>query len=341
VNVRDAWGRLSKDERRRFVRRWSLRVVGLLLGAALFAAGCEEVLERRARERLTQGETFAQVNGARIRYRLLGAEHAGPTVVFLAGLGGSIEQMVYVQARVAKTARTLAYDRGGYGFSVGSEAHTAEQQTVELDGLLAALHLDGPVVLLGFSTSASIARVFAARYPERTRGLYLVEPYFPEIEKRVAGRKEPRRVYIRWIVHDFFTSTFGLKRLSNRLASYAGPDDPVEQRAEEVLQSRRHFLALAAEWYVTPQIAEQATRAPVGREPMVILFTGAPDPSMDRALGAMYEEFVAHSPEGKVVKLANHDHSKLLTPGPVLDTIVQGLADVTERARGPSTASPP
>lgn len=341
MNFRDAWGRLTNSRSLRSARRYAPRIAAALFGAALFAAGCEEVLERRARTRLTQGETFASVNGAQIRYRLLGAEHAGPTVVFLAGLGGSIEQMVYVQGRVAKTTRTLAYDRGGYGFSVGSEAHTAEAQSAELDGLLKALHLDGPLVLLGFSTSASIARVFAAHYPERVRGLYLVEPYFPEIEQRVVGRKEPRRVYIRWIVHDFFTSTFGLKRLTNRLASYGGPDDPVEQRAEEVLQSRRHFMALAHEWYVTPEIAEQAKHAAIGREPMVILFTGGPDAVLDRALGAMYAEFVAHSPDGKLVKLENHDHSKLLTPGPVLETIVAGLGELTERAREPSAATPP
>lgn len=341
MNFRDAWGRFTTSQPFRVARRFTPRVIAAVFGAALLAAGCEEVLERRARARLTQGETFASVNGAQVRYRLLGAEHAGPTVVFLAGLGGSIEQMVYVQNRVAQTTRTLAYDRGGYGFSTGSDAHTAEAQSAELDGLLQALHLDGPLVLLGFSTSASIARVFASHHPDRVRGLYLVEPYFPEIEQRVAGRKEPRRVYIRWIVHDFFTSTFGVKRLNNRLASYAGPGDPVEQRAEEVLQSRRHFMALAHEWYVTPQIAEQAKAAAVGSEPMVILFTSGPDATLEQALGAMYAEFVAHSPEGKVVKLENHDHSKLLTPGPVLDTIVAGLGQLTERAREPSTAARP
>jgi pimeloyl-ACP methyl ester carboxylesterase len=307
----------------------------------VLAAGCEEVLERRARARLTPGETFAAVDGAQVRYRLLGAEHAGPTVVFLVGLGGSIEQMVYVQGRVAETTRTLAYDRGGYGFSVGSDSYTAEEQAAELDGLLQSLHLEGPLVLFGFSTSASIARVFAARHPQRVAGLYLVEPYFPELEQRIAGRQEPRRVYIRWIVHDFFTSTLGLKRLGNRLGSYAGPADPVEQRAEEVLQSRRHFMALAHEWYVTPVTAREATSAAVGTEPMVILYTHTPDRTLDEAVDRLYGEFVAHSTEGKLVKLANHDHSKLLTPGPVLDRIVQGVGELAERVRPPSTARPP
>jgi pimeloyl-ACP methyl ester carboxylesterase len=338
VTFRDAWRRFSTSEPFRFARRWA---PGAVLGVAVLAAGCEEVLERRARARLTQGETFAGVNGAQVRYRLLGAEHAGPTIVFLVGLGGSIEQMVYVQGRVAEATRTLAYDRGGYGFSVGSDAYTAEQQTAELDGLLQSLHLEGPLVLFGFSTSASIARVFAARHPERVAGLYFVEPYFPEVEQRLTGRQEPRRVYIRWIIHDFFTSTFGLKRLGNRLASDAGPPDPVEQRAQEVLQSRRHFTALAHEWYVTPETAREVTRAAVGTEPTVILYTHSPDRPLDEAHDRLYGEFVAHSTEGKLVKLANHDHSKLLTPGPVLDRIVQGVGELAERVRAPALASPP
>jgi pimeloyl-ACP methyl ester carboxylesterase len=40
------------------------------------------------------GQTFATVGGARIRYRLLGAERPGVTVVFLSGLNGSIERNV-------------------------------------------------------------------------------------------------------------------------------------------------------------------------------------------------------------------------------------------------------
>lgn len=311
------------------LKRALVRVLLVFCAVALVTALTEEVLERSARARLTGGQTFADVNGASVRYRLLGAEHPGVTVVFLTGLGGSIEQMEFLQTRVAATNRTLSYDRGGYGFSQGSRAYTAEQQVEELFGLLDVLHLRDRVVLVGFSSSAAVARVFAARHPERTAGLYFVEPYFPEVELKLPGRKSPRRSYARWILHDFFTTTFGWKRLHNRLQDFAGPSDPVEARAEEVLQSRRHFWAMAHEWYAIPETAAETLAAPVGREPVVVLVTKQPDSAEARATDAVYAEYVQRSPAGKLVELPNYDHAKLITPGPVLDTIVAGIRELT------------
>lgn len=50
---------------------------------------------------------------------------------------------------------------------------TALEQANELAGLLKALHVNGPVVLVAYSLSASIAHVFVGQYPQLT-GLYLV-----------------------------------------------------------------------------------------------------------------------------------------------------------------------
>jgi hypothetical protein len=107
----------------------------------------EFVLEARDVARYMPGQTFATVGGARIRYRLLGAERPGVTVVFLSGLNGSIEQADHFQRAVSSAVPSLAHDRAGYGFSEGSTAHSAEQQAKELAALLHALKLEGSVVL--------------------------------------------------------------------------------------------------------------------------------------------------------------------------------------------------
>jgi pimeloyl-ACP methyl ester carboxylesterase len=245
--------------------------------------------------------------------------------VFLTGIGGSIEQMVHVQAQIARSTQTLAYDRGGYGFSSGSSAFTSAEQAAELLDLLDALKIKGRVVLVGFSSASAIARLFLARYPERTQGLYFVEPYLPEVALRIPGSKSRRRTFVRWIVHDLFMSTFGLLRARNRLANFAGPPDPVEQRAEEILQSRHHFWAMAREWYAIPETNAEAMAARVNDAPIVIFFTEQPNDTMSEQV---FGEFVRRSPRGKLVRLPNHEHSKLLTPGPVLDVIAQGIVEM-------------
>jgi pimeloyl-ACP methyl ester carboxylesterase len=326
-NLAAAWGQIWRSPRAVQLRRWALRLfaVGLLL--ALGAATVEEVAERRARARFTAGETFADVNGAKVRYRMLGTEHSGPTVVLLPGLGGSIEQMQHLHPRLAKVARTLTYDRGGYGFSVDSNAHSAAEQATELEGLLRALSINGPLVVVGYSSSSMIARIYAGRHPERVAALFHIEPEVPELEARRPGEKSARRIYLRWIVHDLVTTTFGIKRFGGA----APPNVLAEQRAAEVLQSRRHMWALAREWFVIPETFAQTLRAPVGKQPFVILFTEQHDPG-PALLEGIYHELVARSPRGKVIKLPSYDHARLLMPGPVLDAIVSGIDELVKSA---------
>ena len=312
------------------IRRWLLRVIAAILLLCVAGAGLEAVLEARARARLTADQTFATVNGSRIRYRRLGSDRPGPTVVFLNGVGGSLEQMDDLQTRVAATSPTLSYDRGGYGFSTGSDAYTAEQQTTELLGLLDALHLGGPVILVGYSTSAQHARVFASRQPNRTAGVFLIEPYLPEVELRLPWRQPPRRVYLRWVVRDVVAGTLGINRLQNSLA-HRRPATPVEARAQEVLQSRSHVWALAHEWYAMRASAEQTMSSKIGNEPFVIAYTAHPgqagDPHVRESLLA-YSEVVRRSARGKLIELPECDHSRVLKPGPVLDGLVAGIAEV-------------
>jgi pimeloyl-ACP methyl ester carboxylesterase len=325
-NLAAAWGRLWWAERTVKLRRWGLRLAAAALLLALLAAIAEEVAERRARARFTAGETFAAVHGAQVRYRMLGTEHTGPTIVLLPGLGGSIEQMQHLQPRLARVARTLTYDRGGYGFSVDSDAHSADEQATELEGLLSALSIEGPLVVVGYSSSSMIARIFSGRHPARVAGTFHIEPAVPEFEARRPGEKGARRIYLRWIVHDLFTTTFGIKRLRGD----HGTSALAEQRAAEVLQSRRHMWALAREWFVIPETFAQTLRAPVGNQPVVILFTEQHDPA-SALLEGIYHELVARSPHGKVVKLPSYDHGRLLMPGPVLDAIVGGIEELVAK----------
>jgi pimeloyl-ACP methyl ester carboxylesterase len=106
------------------------------------------------------GQTFATVGDAHIRHQPVGAKRPDAAVVFLR-LERHIEQWA-----VSSVAPSLAYDRAGYGFSEGSTAHSAEEQAKELAALLHALKLEGPVVLVAYSFSGPLARIFAGRCPQ-------------------------------------------------------------------------------------------------------------------------------------------------------------------------------
>jgi pimeloyl-ACP methyl ester carboxylesterase len=319
-------------------RVWAARGIALrvLLAVVLLLVAVvvvQQALEARAAARLTATEKFASVHGAEIRYRILGDNPNASTVVFLTGLGGSIEQLEDVQTRVAKAARTISYDRAGYGFSRNSRAHDANEQVEELLGLLDALGVREPVALVCFSSSCSVARLFTGRFRDRVAGMYLVEPYLPEFEQRLKGRKDPRRVIVRGLVKELVYTTLGIRRLQNRVRDWDGPSSPVEQRAEAVLESSSHFRAVAHEWYAIPDTAKQVLSGPpMADVPLKLLHTQFPPGEEGRGFEQVFKEFAESSKRGSLVKLGTYDHSALLKPGPALEIIADGILSLTKPA---------
>jgi pimeloyl-ACP methyl ester carboxylesterase len=313
-------------------------VVGLLIVAVALVASAlltELALEARDVARYMPGQTFATVGDARIRYRLLGADRPGATVVFLSGLNGSIEQTDALQRAVSSAVPSLAYDRAGYGFSRGSTAHSAEEQAKELAALLHALKLEGPVVLVAYSFSGPLARIFAGRFPEKTAGMYLIQPTMPELNERMPQLHTPRRSLLRFIMHQLLTSSLGYIRLTQRIRSWQGPTSLVEQRAEAVLARRRHYWAQAQEWYALPESWRQTLDSAIPPSlPLEVAFPKQiPEGETSKAAKLYAElvaELVARSSCGKLLELESVDHTDLLKAGPVLDRLVARIKQLAQ-----------
>jgi len=314
------------------MRRFIVRCLIASLILIAIALSVEFALEVRDVNRYMPGQTFAAVGDARIRYKLAGADRSGAPVVFLSGIIGSLEQVDQLQSTVSRQVPSLSYDRAGYGFSRGSTSHSAWDQAGELAGLLDALNIKQPVVLVPFSFSADLARVFAGRYPERTAGLFMIAPSMPNLHELVPKWRSPQRRYARFIVTNSLTSPLGYNRLMVRLKDGQEPKSPVEQRADAVLARRPHYWALAQEWYALGASTQQALEAPVPPElPIEIVFPQTVgEEETVAALTKLYGELVARTSHGKLVKLADVDHSALLKFGPEFDHIVTDIVQLSQ-----------
>lgn len=120
-------------------------------------------------------------DGRRLRTVTAG-DGPGPLVVFEAGMSAPAASWVRTQRDVSAHARTLSYDRAGYGGSdVDPAERTLERLVEDLTGLLDALGETGPVVLVGHSWGGPVLRLFADRSPQRVAGLVFVDATLVEV----------------------------------------------------------------------------------------------------------------------------------------------------------------
>lgn len=115
--------------------------------------------------------------GRRLRVVIEGEPVEGlPLVVYEAGAFGTAADFAAVQSILASRVRTLAYDRAGLGYSdPGPEPRDSLAIAEDLKALLDAVGEAGPVVLVGHSMAAVHVQTFALTWPDRVKGVVLID----------------------------------------------------------------------------------------------------------------------------------------------------------------------
>ena len=145
-----------------------------VLLATAGAAGVRPAWAQQAPASARDGVVILQ-DGRKLHLRCQGA--GSPTVVLDAGLGLDASVWSRVLPDLARTTRTCAYDRAGYGRSdPGPMPRDTERLAGDLLGLLAGSGERGPFVVVAHSAAATTARVVAQRRPKLVAGLVLVDP---------------------------------------------------------------------------------------------------------------------------------------------------------------------
>jgi pimeloyl-ACP methyl ester carboxylesterase len=132
----------------------------------------------RDQQRYPAPGALVDVGSHRLHCLVIG--EGNPTVIFESGLMSTVLSWRDLQPEIAKTTRTVSYDRAGLGWSdPGPETRDAGQIVNELRILLDRVRILPPYVLVGHSFGGLTTRLFAARYPEEVCGLVLIDPVVP------------------------------------------------------------------------------------------------------------------------------------------------------------------
>lgn len=309
-----------------------LRLAILAVALVASTALVEFALEVRDYARFSRGQQFVAVGNARVRYELRGVGSQGATAVFLSGLGGCVEQTEPLRRALSDEIPSLAYDRADYCLSRSSSAHSAMEQADELAGLLRELKLEKPVLIVSYSSSAELARVFVGRYPEKVAALYLIDPWMPELGVALPKRFAPLRYYGLSSIQNFLQSVVGYYRLSHGLRN-PNQQSLVDQRMEAVVVGRPHNWALLAEWFQRDVTARQALTSPVPPDlPIEIAFTKQryPDKEADDAVRKEYSDLAARSSRGRLFEFEHVNHERLMQPSPMFDPMVERIKQLSK-----------
>ena len=119
-------------------------------------------------------ERPVSVGGRRFQTRCVGT--GKPAVILVSG--GSTPQTTWhgVQGKVGAKTRICSYDRLGVGESgPRPPVQTLEQLAADLDGVIDALALPRPLVVVGHSLGGAIAMVWATTHPADAAGVVLID----------------------------------------------------------------------------------------------------------------------------------------------------------------------
>jgi pimeloyl-ACP methyl ester carboxylesterase len=141
------------------------------------------------------GDAILTVNRQKLHIETLG--EFGPAVVFEAGLGNDSSTWKLVAGPVATFARVVLYDRAGLGQSQPllstNSTVTADEVATRLHGLLAAVDIRPPYILVGHSLGGLYAQMFARKFPSEVSGVVLLDSSSAQApsELKTRARLEP------------------------------------------------------------------------------------------------------------------------------------------------------
>lgn len=155
---------------------WVVFVLLIVLGGLYLILNVETQDLTQESKKTATGE-FILLPAGEVHYRLVGPDDA-PLVVLVHGF--SVPSYVWdptLSALEGAGYRVLTFDLYGRGYSERlAGEYDIELFTNQLDDLLLALEIDGPVILSGLSMGGPIVARFARMHPDRVSGIILIAP---------------------------------------------------------------------------------------------------------------------------------------------------------------------
>jgi pimeloyl-ACP methyl ester carboxylesterase len=342
----------------------SVLVISVVIAGLVLVAGrlYQHWGTSRDEKRFRTPGKFVDVDGHRLHVLAIG-DSEGPALVFESGLMSTMLSWCDLQPEIAKSSRTVSYDRSGLGWSdPGPMPRDAAQIVKELRALLDRAGIEPPYILVGHSFAGLTTRLFATEFPEEVAGLVLIDPVVPEewnpasdhnSQRIRTGARILRRAaaLARWGALRFvsFLLLSGVKPVAEplvRLMSRGAPKGegstrsplfwnlpPAERTMAPVFWVLPKFTeTIASQLETLPRSAEQVAAGRLPKIPITVI-SAANTPSNRRQHHVALAEL---SPLGKHITAARSGHW-VMQDEPEL--VVQAIQDVIRQVHAPQVSA--
>ena len=271
---------------------------------------------------------LVDVGGRRLHLLCVGS--GSPTVVLESGLGEAAGYWAWILDSVGRHTPVCAYDRAGRGWSDGRPGpqHGIAVAT-DLYSLLERGQIGGPIVLVGHSSGAQYARIFAGLYPEKLAGMVLLDAQPAEAFERLPDFPA---FYNRF--RHVLALLPSLARLGVGRLVYHGDFDDLPPQAREMQRynysSTRHYRSLRDEFVALPVSLTQAESVQtLGNVPLVVVTA-----SRDAQTGwlPLQEELVELS-ANSLHRIVPFTHSEVVTDRAGAEVSSRAILDVVHAVR--------
>ena len=298
------------------------------------------------------------------RLHMLETGQGGPTVVLEAGLMSTVLSWSPLQGELAHRYRVISYDKAGLGWSEsGPMPRTADRIVDELHSLLQRAGIPPPYILVGHSFGGLTVPLFAARYPEKTAGIVLVDPVAPvewnppsEHDRRLTeiGAKVCRRAaflsrigLIRFVAFLLTTGAKGPAGRLVRLISRGTPSESgsvsspwfwalpaIERRMASIFWIQEKFaVTIASQLENLPVSAARVCELGSFSDKPVVILTARTAPQNRREA---HTALASHLPQGQHVIAEKCSHW-IMWEQPEL--VIQAVRKIADSLRGAVAAS--
>ncbi len=264
--------------------------------------------------------------------------NGSPTIIVEQGIGGPSIDWNQINDQMAQITRVCDYDRAGMGYSEPAYKPTLAVDVVRnLHALLAEAKIDDDLVLVGWSAGGMYAREYYRQYPDRLKGMVLVDSPHEQSIQRMPPQPGNQENLDR-LMRKYYLAQFGWLRLNGEIEDQYASSPLAEhdrKRLVAIFEKSHTYRTLVDEGVGLEQDFSRGAMPPnLGNLPVVVIAEGKPrHPYLQENLTLLHtlqKELAGLSSDGQFIIAENSAHFIHRTEP---ELILKAVSDVVAAAR--------